>query len=65
MSEPYELQQVKSSDPEYLKVNPLNQVPAMIDGDNIVTNQADTIWKYLAHKYPDVKLGNDGKLQNA
>lgn len=65
IGEPYELQRVKPSDPEYLKINPLGQVPAMIDGDGTVMNQADAILKYLAHKYPDVKLGDDGTLQDA
>jgi glutathione S-transferase len=65
IGEPYELQKVKPSDPEYLKMNPLGQVPAMIDGDSDVMNQADALLKYLAHKYPDAKLGDDGTLQDA
>ena len=31
IGEPYDLQKVKQSDPEYLKLNPLGQVPAMIE----------------------------------
>ena len=65
IGEPYELQRVKPSDPEYLKINPLGQVPAMVDGDSGVMNQADAILKYLAHKYPNVKLADDGTLQDA
>lgn len=61
---PYELERVKPSDPEFLKFNPLGQVPAMIDGNSGIMNQADAILKYLAHKYPDVKLGDDGTLQD-
>jgi glutathione S-transferase len=65
IGEPYELQKVKPSDPEYLQINPLGQVPAMIDGDSGVMNQADALLKYLAHKYPNAKLGDNGTLQDA
>lgn len=65
IGEPYELQKVKPSDPDYLKLNPLGQVPALIDGDSEVMNQADALLKYLAHKYPAAKLGDDGTLQDA
>lgn len=65
IGEPYELQKVKPSDPEYLQMNPLGQVPAMIDGDSGVMNQADALLKYLAHKYPNAKLGDDGTLPDA
>jgi glutathione S-transferase len=65
IGEPYELQKVKPSDPDYLQMNPLGQVPATIDGDSGVMNQADAILKYLAHKYPDAKLGDDGTLLGA
>lgn len=64
IGEPYELRKVKPSDPEYLQINPLGQVPAMIDGDSGVMNQADALLKYLAHKYPNAKLGDDGTLQD-
>jgi glutathione S-transferase len=62
IGEPYELQQVKLGDPEYLKINPLGQVPAIIDGDSDVMTQGDAILKYLARKYPAAKLGDDGTL---
>ena len=65
IGEPYELQKVKPSDPEYLQMNPLGQVPAMIDGDSGVMNQADALLKYLANKYPNAQLGDDGTLQDA
>ncbi|WGV28024.1 glutathione S-transferase family protein [Halotia branconii] len=65
IGEPYELLHVKPSDPEYQKINPLGQVPAMIDGDSGVMNQADALLKYLAHKYPNAKLGDNGTLQDA
>ncbi len=64
IGEPYELQQVKLGDPEYLKINPLGQVPAIVDGDGDVMTQADAILKYLARKYPAAKLGDDGTLQD-
>jgi glutathione S-transferase len=55
---------VKLGDPEYLKINPLGQVPAIIDGDGDVMTQGDAILKYLARKYPAAKLGDDGTLQD-
>ncbi|MEB3338503.1 MAG: glutathione S-transferase [Leptolyngbyaceae bacterium] len=65
IGEPYELTKVQLGSPEFLKINPLGQVPAMIDGDGEVMNQADALLKYLVHKYPDANLGDNGTLQNA
>lgn len=65
ISESYELEKVNPKDPEYQKLNPLGQVPAMIDGDSGVMNQADALLKYLAAKYPKAQLGDDGSLQEA
>jgi glutathione S-transferase len=64
IGKPYEIQEVKLGDPEYLKINPLGQVPVIIDGDRDVMTQADAILKYLARKYPAAKLGDDGTLQD-
>ena len=64
IGEPYDLQKVKPSDPDYLKLNPLGQVPAIIDGEGKVMNQADAILKYLARKYPEAKLGDEGTLRD-
>ena len=64
IGEPYELQEVKLGDPEYLKINPLGQVPAIIDGDGDVMTQGDAILRYLARKYPAAKLGDEGTLQD-
>jgi glutathione S-transferase len=64
ISEPYQLQQVKLGDPDYLKINPLGQVPAIVDGDGDVMTQGDAILKYLARKYPAAKLGDNGTLQD-
>ena len=36
----------------------------MIDGESGVMNQASAILKYLARKYPEAKLGDDGTLQD-
>lgn len=65
IGEPYELEKVNPKDPAYQKLNPLGQVPAMIDGDRGVMNQADALLKYLAAKYPEAQLGDDGSLQEA
>ncbi len=65
IGEPYELERVQVGSTDYLKINPLGQVPAMIDGDSGVMNQADALLKYLAHKYPDANLGDNGTLQDA
>lgn len=65
VGEPYELEKVRPNSPEYLKINPLGQVPAMIDGDSGVMNQADALLKYLSHKYPQANLGDDGTLSGA
>jgi glutathione S-transferase len=64
IGKPYDLVKVKPSDLEYLKLNPLGQVPAIIDGESGVMNQADAVLEYLARKYPEAKLGDDGTLQN-
>lgn len=65
IGEPYELERVQPSDPEYKKINPMGQVPAMIDGSSKVMTQADAILQYLAHKYPEAKLGDDHTLEGA
>lgn len=64
IGEPYELEKVKFGDPEYTKINPLGQVPAMIDDSSGVMTQASAILQYLARKYPNAELGDDGTLQN-
>jgi glutathione S-transferase len=38
--------------PEYLAINPSGQVPALVDGENVITDSA-TILVYLAMKYGD------------
>lgn len=61
---PYELEKVTLGDPEYLKVNPMGKVPALIDGNSSVMTQADAILKYIAHKHPEAQLGDNGTLQD-
>ncbi len=41
--------------PEYLAVNPMGKVPALKDGDAVVT-EAAAVCAYLADRYPDAKL---------
>lgn len=65
IGQPYDLEKVKLGDPEYLKINPLGAVPAMIDDDSEVMTQADAILVYLAHKYPQANLGDNGTLQGS
>ena len=51
-----DMQKGEHRQPEYLKVHPLGQVPALQDdGHNIIESGA--ICVYLAHKYPEKKLG--------
>jgi len=58
----YDAIEVTLGDPEYLKINPLGAVPAMTDGDSKVMAQCDALLKYLAHKYPEASLGDNGEL---
>ena len=41
--------------PAYLSINPMGKVPAIVDGDTIVT-EAAAIALYLADAFPDVGL---------
>lgn len=42
--------------PEYLKIQPLGQVPALEDGGQLMM-ESGAICVYLAHKHPEKKLG--------
>ena len=64
IGELYDLQKVTPHDSEYLKLNPLGQVPTITDDESGMMNQADAVLKYLARKYPAAKLGDDGTLQD-
>jgi glutathione S-transferase len=41
--------------PEYLAINPMGKVPALVDGDAVVTEVA-AICAYLADRFPEAKL---------
>lgn len=41
--------------PDYLKINPMGKVPALVDGDTVVT-EVGAICAYLADKYPEKEL---------
>jgi glutathione S-transferase len=45
--------------PEYLKINPSGAVPAIEDGDFVLTQNA-AIMGYIADTHPQAKLGGDG-----
>jgi len=57
---PYELRVLniktgEQRDPAYLAVNPLGKVPAILDGDTVVTEQV-AIFIHLADRFPDAGL---------
>jgi glutathione S-transferase len=41
--------------PAFLKINPAGKIPALVDGDQVITESV-AIVLYLADKYPDKKL---------
>lgn len=45
--------------PEFLKINPAGSVPAMVDGDFVLTQNA-AIMGYIADSYPQAGLAGDG-----
>ncbi|TXD37472.1 glutathione S-transferase family protein [Lujinxingia vulgaris] len=44
--------------PDYLKVNPMGKVPALVHGDDVITECA-AICAYLAEAFPEAKLSPD------
>ena len=59
---PCELVEVKRDElksPDYLKINPRGAVPALADGDFVLTENV-AILNYIADLYPDKKLHGDG-----
>lgn len=59
---PFEIVEVKRDklkSPEYLKINPGGMVPALVDGDLILTENV-AILHYLADLHPDKHLAGDG-----
>jgi len=60
IGEPYDLhvlngQRHEQREPDYLAVNPMGKVPALRDGDTVIT-EAAAICAYLADEFPDRKL---------
>ena len=58
IGKPYEIQEVSRSEikePDYLSLNPLGQVPVLVDGDFTLT-QCNAILEYLAELNPEAKL---------
>ncbi|ANY16271.1 glutathione S-transferase family protein [Bordetella pseudohinzii] len=59
---PYETQMLSREalkGPEFLKINPLGAVPALVDGDLVLT-QNTAILEYLAESVPEAGLMGDG-----
>ena len=52
---PVDLMKGEHRQPAYLKVNPAGKIPALVDGDFVVTESV-AIVLYLAQKYPDKRL---------
>ncbi|HAI46355.1 MAG TPA: glutathione S-transferase [Stenotrophomonas sp.] len=48
--------------PAFLKINPVGSVPAVVDGDFILTQNA-AILGYIADTYPQAGLAGDGSAQ--
>ncbi len=53
------LTHAEAKQPEYLKINPAGAVPALVDGDMALTQNA-AILNYLADLNPESHLGGDG-----
>ena len=53
------LTRTEAKEPEYLKINPVGAVPALVDGDLALTQNA-AILNYLADLNPESHLGGDG-----
>ncbi len=62
---PFEVQTVtaaQTKQPDYLALNPSGQVPALVDGDFVLTQNA-AILNYIADTHPDSQLGGDGSAK--
>jgi glutathione S-transferase len=60
IGQPYEIKLVSLSDgdnlkPDYLAINPMGKVPALLHGDTVITEVA-AICTYLADEFPEAKL---------
>ncbi len=62
IGKPYEAERVSKQQrksPEFLKINPAGAVPALQDGDWVLTQNA-AILNFLADSFPESRLGGDG-----
>ncbi|MCD0501951.1 glutathione S-transferase N-terminal domain-containing protein [Bordetella petrii] len=62
IGQPYETHKLSRDElkqPAYLKINPLGAVPALVDGNTTLTQNA-AILEYLAEHAPQLKLTGDG-----
>jgi glutathione S-transferase len=50
--------------PEYLKINPKGRVPALVEGERIVTENP-AIMRYVARTHPGAKLWPDDPVEDA
>jgi glutathione S-transferase len=66
VGKPYETHKLSREElkgPDFLKVNPLGAVPALVDGDWAVTQNA-SILEYIAEQAPQSKLLGDGSARS-
>ena len=63
--QPFEVQVMSAAEmkePAYLAINPTGAVPAIVDGDFVLTQNA-AIMGYIADTYPQAQLAGDGSPQ--
>jgi glutathione S-transferase len=66
VGKPYETHKLSREElkgPDFLKVNPLGAVPALVDGDWALTQNA-SILEYIAEQAPQSKLLGDGSARS-
>jgi glutathione S-transferase len=60
IGQPYEVGRVergKTREPEFLAINPVGKVPALVEEDGQILTEAEAILLYLADKFPESNLG--------
>ena len=63
--QPFEVKVMTAAEmktPEYLAINPTGAVPAIVDGDFVLTQNA-AIMGYIADSFPQAGLGGDGSAR--
>jgi len=61
IGEPFEIWKIDREllqDPQYLQINPLGKVPALIEDDGATLTECGAILTYLAEKFPEARLGS-------